>query len=94
MFAILTLRSFSRKQRLALMACPAHPLGRAFTGQFLSSGTVRHCQRIGALLGAVINSNASDGLAFALVLWSLPRMSGAFLAASVLAIAANPFGSK
>ena len=94
MFAILTLSSPSNEQGLALMACPAHALRGALASHLFSSGRMRHCQWIESRLGAVINSNASDGLAFALVLGGLARISRAFLATSVLAIAANSFGSK
>ena len=95
MLAILALGSPSNKQSSALMACPAHPLGRVLARQLLSSSTVRHCQGVGTLLSTIVNSDASNGLSFALqILSSLARVSWAFLAAGVLAIAADPFCSK
>lgn len=99
-FASFTLRGFARKERVAPMACPAHPLHGYLASQLLPSGAGWHRERNQisttlALPFVIGRDGDSSGGTFALgILGFLRREPGAFLATGVLAVVTDFLRTK
>ena len=93
--AILALGGLALEKRLALMACPAHPLCRRFSCHFLGSWPVLHGESISLLILPVIGGDSPDGESFSLGNLGLAaRKLRAFLAPVMLTVTANPVRAK
>ena len=89
--AIFALGGLALEERLALVACPAHPLRRRSSCHFLATWPVQHGESISLLIQPVIGGDSPNGGSFALGNLGLgARKLRALLAPVVLTVTADP----